>query len=77
MRAHVEPERVNERFLLKCELGLGQSWRDTESGPAGTAGLIRYLRYTRGSVVRVWGGGGGLQWGYDINIIYRYIYIHE
>ena len=50
-------------FLLKCELGFGQSWRDTESGPAGKAGLVRCSRYK----TRV-GGSGGLPY------IYIYVY---
>ena len=63
MRAHVEPERVNGCFLLKCEFGFGQSWKDTESGPAGKAGLLRFLRYK----TRV-----GSSWGAGLPYIYIY-----
>ena len=56
MRAHVEPERVNWCFLLKCEFGFGQSWKDTESGPAGKAGYYGFHDTKRGSVVH---GGRG------------------
>ena len=71
MRAHVEPfNEFNGCFLLKCEFGFGQSWKDTESGPAGKAGLLRFLRY-KTRVGSSW--GAGLPYIYICDHIYIYI----